>query len=82
MQKYEEIFAKYDDDSSGTIDIAELGKILAERGHEVSDDDLKVIMAEIDDDDSGTLDFSEFMAAIEGSLSKRSFATRRSLRGR
>ena len=50
LAKYEEIFQRYDDDNSGTIESHELGNVMKEMGHVMDHTALKAMVAEIDTD--------------------------------
>jgi hypothetical protein len=66
MEEYAALFAKYDEDGGGEIGVTELGDILAELGHKVSDEELQATMRQIDVDGSGEIDFDEFLEAVHG----------------
>jgi hypothetical protein len=69
MAKYEEIFQRYDEDNSGTIESSELQNVMRELGQDMSPDELAAMIKEIDTDGSGEIDFEEFMQAVTGKMS-------------
>lgn len=61
IERYEELFKRFDLDDSGLIDLGELKEMLQAVGQEVPMDDLRKLFEEFDEDDSGGIDFEEFI---------------------
>ena len=59
------MFDRFDADGSGSIDAAELARLCAHLGHELSEEQLKVAMQTLDADGSGLVDFDEFLGWFE-----------------
>lgn len=58
-------FEEMDEDHSGQIDVTELGAMLKAQGHELEEDELKMVMSHLDaDGDGDTLSFEEFMTVM------------------
>mmetsp|Transcript_37006 Transcript_37006/g.82889 ORF Transcript_37006/g.82889 Transcript_37006/m.82889 type:complete len:530 (+) Transcript_37006:2-1591(+) len=57
-------FTKYDADKSGSLDVAELSRMLAEMGDNVPKTQLKAIFDKIDVDSSNTISLDEFVGGI------------------
>lgn len=55
------VFAKYDDDGSGTLGAEELNRVLVDLGVDVTPQFLEDAIERLDDDGSGELSFDEFM---------------------
>mmetsp|Transcript_159354 Transcript_159354/g.297209 ORF Transcript_159354/g.297209 Transcript_159354/m.297209 type:complete len:211 (-) Transcript_159354:150-782(-) len=60
VQDFKDTFARFDVDSSGTIEVKEIGFVLKSLGHEPSQELLEVIVKDIDPNGSGEIDFEEF----------------------
>ena len=60
-----EVFAKFDEDSSGSISSDELGKICKQLDMAMDKSALRKMLAEADPDGSGAIDFDEFVAATK-----------------
>ena len=56
----EKVFQKYDRDSSGTIDSAELAVVLTDLGIEVTEEHLSEAFKELDENGDGVISFDEF----------------------
>ena len=76
MDKYKSVFNTYDADSSGFIEVAELGKVFGVLGIQTSDQELEQLITDVDADGNGTLDFDEFIDAIRDGLSTRCVSSR------
>ena len=61
IQRYRQLFLRFDLDNGGTIDILELKEMLTAVGQDMSLEELKTIMDEFDEDGSGAIDFDEFI---------------------
>lgn len=61
IERYEELFKRFDIDDSGLIDLGELKEMMQAVGQEVPMDDLRKLFEEFDEDDSGGIDFEEFI---------------------
>ena len=61
-EEIERAFSIMDNDGGGTIEVAELGKLLAELGHPVTQRELDDILMQFDGDGSGDVDLEEFKA--------------------
>lgn len=59
-------FRKYDADSSGAINVDELGSLCAELGFELSESALEQALRELDTNGDGTVGFDEFTAWWDG----------------
>ena len=57
-----EIFKSFDRDNSGSIDKAELSRLLEALGQEVGEDELAVALEVIDSNHSGRISWDEFKA--------------------
>lgn len=55
------VFDEADEDKSGSIETAELKKVIEKCGIEVSDTQVKEMIKDADTDKSGTLEFDEFL---------------------
>ena len=63
IEAMREKFSKYDKDSSGSIDAAELGAFIREDlEYEINDDELEKVLTALDKDGSGQLEFDEVVA--------------------
>ena len=64
-----------DDDSSGTLDMAEFTKGMRELAiPDLTDVKIKHLFRFFDIDDSGTIDYDEFLLGVRGSMSRRRMA--------
>lgn len=61
VQECKTVFASFDKDSSGNIEVSELSAALKELKLYKSEDDTKKLIAEVDKDKSGTIEFNEFL---------------------
>ncbi|KIY01224.1 uncharacterized protein Z520_02776 [Fonsecaea multimorphosa CBS 102226] len=57
VQAYQDVFALFDKDGSGTITAQELGEIMKSLGQNPSDSELQDMINEVDVDRSGSIDF-------------------------
>lgn len=64
LSELKDIFAMFDKDNSGSIDINELESMVASLGINASKEDLNDMIAEADIDQSGTIEFDEFKTLI------------------
>jgi len=64
LSELKDIFAMFDKDNSGSIDIVELESMVASLGINASKEDLNDMIAEADIDQSGTIEFDEFKTLI------------------
>lgn len=62
VAELESVFNKFDGNGDGKISLSELGHVMRSLGHEVSEDELRMMMAEADSDGDGHVDFAEFVA--------------------
>ncbi|CUA70020.1 Putative calmodulin-like protein 6 [Oryza sativa Japonica Group] [Rhizoctonia solani] len=56
-RELKDIFERFDRDGSGTIEKAELGKVVASLGDKLTDQELGMIMREVDTDGDGRVSF-------------------------
>ena len=57
---------QYDADGSGDIDCHELKTLMAQLGHDLSDEELTEMIKAVDDDQSGQIDYEEFCQLFKG----------------
>lgn len=57
-----EIFKSFDRDGSGSIDAAELSRLLEALGQHPDEDELEIALSAIDSNDSGRISWHEFKA--------------------
>jgi len=57
-----ETFQFYDADGSGAIDVEELKAMMATLGHDLSDEQLSIMINDVDKDGNGLIDYREFVA--------------------
>jgi calmodulin len=57
-----EIFRMFDKDGSNSIDISEIGNLLASLGRTPKQEEINKLVAECDKDSNGTIDLEEFMS--------------------
>ena len=63
-KKFQETFAQFDKDSSGSISAGELKTMMQALGHRPTDDDIIDILASVDKDHSGFIEVDEFLAMM------------------
>jgi len=68
---YEEVFALYDEDGSGAIDIDELGKAMKSVGLDMSLSELEELLKKIDKDGSHTIELDEFKIMVKQQMAKK-----------
>ncbi|CAJ1430078.1 unnamed protein product, partial [Effrenium voratum] len=61
MQEIKATFKKFDEDTSGDIDVCELAEMLRFQGHAASIDEVRRLHARVDFNGSGALDLAEFV---------------------
>ena len=61
-----ETFQSYDADESGRIDYVELRLLMAQLGHDISDETAKAMILQVDHDGNGEIDFEEFVSMFKG----------------
>ena len=64
LSKLKAIFAAIDEDGSGSIDVAEVSRLMELSGIPVTDAELRNLVAEVDLDNNGTLEFVEFQEVL------------------
>lgn len=64
LEELKDIFAMFDKDNSGSIDVNELESMVSSLGISATKDDLNEMIAEADIDKSGTIEFEEFKTLI------------------
>ena len=64
------IFDRFDEDRSGSVSTAEMGKIFKAMKVKTSPEELKMIMAEADPDGSGEVDFEEFVVVLKKQMAE------------
>eukprot|EP01070_Trichotokara_eunicae_P008135 Trichotokara_eunicae@DN5648_c0_g1_i3.p1 len=64
VREYRHAFTLFDSDGNGTIDAADLAKLLRSMGEAPSDDEITELVHFIDADGSGEIDFEEFMTIM------------------
>ena len=62
--KYGEAFGKFDEDNSGFITIGELRHVMAELGHDVTEEQTLRLFNKMDADHNHKIDFAEFKAVV------------------
>jgi len=60
-EDFNKLFALYDKDKSGTIDIKEMAEVLVKLGYNFSPENLRVIWRIVDENRDGVLNFNEFL---------------------
>ena len=60
-----ETFQFYDADGSGAIDVEELKAMMATLGHDLSDEQLSIVINDVDKDGNGLIDYREFVALFQ-----------------
>merc|ERR1719498_36021 len=60
-ERLQQIFNKYDKDSSGSIDLKELQLMIKDLGGNMTDAEISEAMMQLDKDNNGTCDFQEFV---------------------
>ena len=60
-----ETFQFYDADGSGAIDVEELKAMMATLGHDLSDEQLSIMINDVDKDGNGLIDYREFVALFQ-----------------
>eukprot|EP00746_Dinoflagellata_sp_MGD_P003001 gnl/MRDRNA2_/MRDRNA2_105848_c0_seq1.p1 gnl/MRDRNA2_/MRDRNA2_105848_c0~~gnl/MRDRNA2_/MRDRNA2_105848_c0_seq1.p1 ORF type:complete len:213 (+),score=60.40 gnl/MRDRNA2_/MRDRNA2_105848_c0_seq1:74-712(+) len=61
IEEFQEMFALFDIDNSGSITAEELGTVMRSMGHYPSDAELHAMVAKVDVDKSGAIHFDEFL---------------------
>merc|ERR1711967_112657 len=61
LAEMREVFAMFDADSSGTLDIGELRDVMKSIGLAVEDWEIRAMIAEVDGDGSGQIHWPEFL---------------------
>ena len=69
-EKLRPIFAKFDEDGSGTVSTAEMNKIVKQLKLQMTPKQLAAMMKEADPDGSGEIDFEEFVAVLKVQMEK------------
>lgn len=64
LQQMEELFNKYDDDGSGTIEVRELMQMFKENGIQIKEEQMKLIFSTVDADKNGALNLREFKSFV------------------
>ncbi|GMI21730.1 hypothetical protein TrRE_jg6350 [Triparma retinervis] len=65
LSNYGSLFASVDDDSTGSLDVEEVGMLLEAIGQKVSSqEELQAIVDEVDDDGSGEIEYDEFLTIM------------------
>ena len=62
QEELRQAFAMFDTDGSGSVDAAEIGRVLGKLGHKPSKKELEEMIQELDADGDGEIDFGEFSA--------------------
>ena len=65
IAKFSAAFARMDMDSSGSIDVKELGTLMAFLGQDLDEDKLREMIVEIDTDGSGEIELGEFLTMMD-----------------
>ncbi|KAK7304208.1 hypothetical protein RJT34_15329 [Clitoria ternatea] len=64
LNQLREIFARFDEDSDGSLTIWELSAMLRSLGHKPSIDEIDVLLANMDSNGNGFVEFEELVDAI------------------
>ncbi|ACO66830.1 predicted protein, partial [Micromonas commoda] len=59
-----ELFAQFDQDGSGTIDIMELRQVMRHPKDQLTEEEIDAFAAEMDKDGDGEISYDEFIAAM------------------
>lgn len=65
IQAAKDVFAMFDKDGGGSIDMKELGKMFEFVGKKSSEKQLNKMMNRLDEDGSGELEFNEFLQMLK-----------------
>eukprot|EP00010_Vexillifera_abyssalis_P003996 CAMPEP_0201551978 /NCGR_PEP_ID=MMETSP0173_2-20130828/12176_1 /ASSEMBLY_ACC=CAM_ASM_000268 /TAXON_ID=218659 /ORGANISM="Vexillifera sp., Strain DIVA3 564/2" /LENGTH=143 /DNA_ID=CAMNT_0047962357 /DNA_START=41 /DNA_END=469 /DNA_ORIENTATION=- len=61
LSQFDQTFKEADSDKNGAIDNKELGRILADLGHNLSSTEIATLVKSVDADNSGEIEFNEFV---------------------
>ncbi|KAF0726663.1 hypothetical protein AaE_009583, partial [Aphanomyces astaci] len=64
IQDLKRLFKQFDTDTSGSIDAAELSRLLLSVGEQPSPELLNELIASVDTDHSNTIEFAEFLTLL------------------
>lgn len=64
LAEFKKTFLRFDDDTSGDVDVLELSDMMRYLGHQSSLDEVHRLIAKVDFNDSGSLDFREFVRLL------------------
>jgi len=65
MSRFKDVFYKFDEDSSGTIDIMELKQVLLFLGSDAAPEDVRAMQKTLSHKDDGLITFDEFLSLME-----------------
>ncbi|KAH3855357.1 calmodulin-beta-like isoform X2 [Dreissena polymorpha] len=65
LAEYKEVFAIFDKDNDGTINVSELGRALRSLGQNPTEKEVQEMIEEVDVDGSGCIEFDEFCNMME-----------------
>ena len=70
LLEYKDVFALFDVDGDGRIDVQEIKEVMHAIGKDATSEEVLHMMEFVDDDGSGELDFDEFVNLMERSVNK------------
>ncbi|NEO86513.1 MAG: EF-hand domain-containing protein [Spirulina sp. SIO3F2] len=68
IEDFRAVFASYDQDGNGAIDIDELRNVMADLGEHPTASELEAMMQAIDRNGNGQIEFDEFLSLMQMDL--------------
>ena len=70
LSKYKDSFNKFDKESSGTLSVVEVQKIMRNFGYPMKREEVQQMINEVDSNKDGKIDFDEFVMLMEDYMSQ------------